>query len=317
MADLTVTVAVAKQGLVADSAIQHVGRLALVPLPDLAPDPEAGPHLLTPDLLRPWLPRRAFDFHKGQAGRIGLIAGSAGYFGAAILACAGALRAGGGLVTLLVKEDAYPMLAAKAPPEVMVKLVKDYREALDLPFNALGIGPGIGLTAETEILEIIRTALLPCIIDADAITLLARGHSSILAESPAPRLLTPHPGEMQRLMPGIQQETRLTQVQLAATRFTGHTVLLKGARTLITTAGGATFFNTTGHPGMATGGMGDVLTGVCAALSAQGIPLPHTAGLAAWSCGRAAEIAALTIGQNAVLPSDVAAHLGASFQELG
>lgn len=320
IADLTVTVAYAKQGLLADTAINHVGRLALVPLPDLKLDlatPDTGSQLLTPEFLRPVLPRRDFDFHKGRAGRVGLIAGSAGYYGAAILACAGALRAGGGLVTLLVKAEAYPILASKAPPEIMVKVVKDYREALDLSFDSLGIGPGIGLTAEAEILDIIRTAPLPCIIDADAITLLARGHDGILAEAPAPRLLTPHPGEMQRLMPGIQHETRLTQARLAAERFKGHTLLLKGARTIIATHGQMTAYNTTGHPGMATGGMGDVLTGVCTALSAQGIPLPQAAGLAAWSCGRAAEIAALTLGQNAVLPSDVAEHLGAAFLELG
>ena len=318
IADLTVTVAYAKQGLLADTAINHVGRLALVPLPDLKPDwatPDTGSQLLTPEFLRPVLPRRDFDFHKGRAGRVGIIAGSAGYYGAAILACAGALRAGGGLVTLLVKAEAYPILASKAPPEVMVKVVKDYREALDLSFDSLGIGPGIGLTAEAEILDIIRTAPLPCIIDADAITLLARGHSAIL-ESPAPRLLTPHPGEMQHLMPGIQHETRLTQARLAAERFKGHTLLLKGARTIIATHGQMTAYNTTGHPGMATGGMGDVLTGVCTALSAQGIPLPQAAGMAAWSSGRAAEMAALTLGQNAVLPSDVAAHLGAAFLEL-
>jgi NAD(P)H-hydrate epimerase len=318
IADLTVTVAYAKQGLLADTAINHVGRLALVPLPDLKPDwatPDTGSQLLTPEFLRPVLPRRDFDFHKGRAGRVGIIAGSAGYYGAAILACAGALRAGGGLVTLLVKAEAYPILASKAPPEVMVKVVKDYREALDRSFDSLGIGPGIGLTAEAEILDIIRTAPLPCILDADAITLLARGHSAIF-ESPAPRLLTPHPGEMQRLMPGIQHETRVTQARLAAERFKGHTLLLKGARTIIATHGQMTTYNTTGHPGMATGGMGDVLTGVCTALSAQGIPLPQAAGMAAWSSGRAAEMAALTLGQNAVLPSDVAAHLGAAFLEL-
>lgn len=318
IADLTITIGHAKKGLIADTAINHVGRLALVPLSDLAAseDSSSREQLLTPELLRPWAPQRPFDFHKGQAGRIGLIAGSAGYHGAAILACLGALRAGGGLVTLFVKEDAYSVLAAKAPPEVMVKLVKDYREALDLPFNALGIGPGIGLTAEDEILEIIRRAPLPCIIDADALTLLARDPSAVLASASAPRLLTPHPGEMQRLMPGIQQETRLTQARLAAERFKVHTILLKGARTIITAHGQTTAYNSTGHPGMATGGMGDVLTGVCTALSAQGLPLPQAAALAAWTSGRAAELAALTHGQNAVLPSDVAQHLGAAFAEL-
>ena len=126
VADLTVTVAAAKAGLVADEATHHVGRLALVPLPELAPyfAGFTGPELLTPGLLRGWAPRRSFDFHKGQAGRVGIIAGSRGYYGAAVLACLGALRGGAGLVTLLVKDDSYETLARMVPPEIMVRPVR-------------------------------------------------------------------------------------------------------------------------------------------------------------------------------------------------
>jgi ADP-dependent NAD(P)H-hydrate dehydratase / NAD(P)H-hydrate epimerase len=316
VADLTVTVAHAKAGLIADAAVSHVGRLALVPLPELAAEDDGGPQLLTPELLRGFLPRRRFDFHKGQAGRVGIIAGSRGFIGAAVLACGAALRAGAGLVTLLVKEEVYDLLAAKVPPEVMVKVVKDYREVLEMRFDALAIGPGLGFESEDEILNVIQYASVPAVIDADAITMVARTPASVFLTSTPPRLLTPHPGEMARLVGDGASHPRLTQAESWAQAYPGNTLLLKGARTVIATEGSPTFFNTTGHPGMATGGMGDVLTGVCAALAGQGISLHHAAAVGAWACGRAAEFAALNQAGISVLPSDVIASLGMAFGEL-
>lgn len=314
-ADLTVTVAFAKIGLVADTATSFVGRLALVPLADLRTAEAAGTaQILTPELLRGWLPRREFEFHKGQAGRVGIIAGSRGFLGAAVLACGGALRAGAGLVTLLVKEDVYPLLATRVPPEVMVKCVKDYREALEMPFSVLATGPGLGFGHEAEVLDVIHDAKMPVVIDADAITMLTRTDELVLLETAGPRLLTPHPGEMERLMPDDLSSTRQFRADMWSFLYPGHTLLLKGARTIIATEGRPTLYNTTGHPGMATGGMGDVLTGVCAALAGQGMPLHHAAGLGAWVCGRAAEISALEMAQLSVLPSDVIEHLGAAFR---
>jgi NAD(P)H-hydrate epimerase len=312
-ADLTVTVAFAKKGLVADAATSFVGRLSLVPLPDLQSPDEwlDSAQLLTPELLQCWLPRREFEFHKGQAGRVGIIAGSRGFLGAAALACGGALRSGAGLVTLLVKEEIYSLLSARVSSEVMVKIVKDYREVRDMRFDALAIGPGLGFDHEVELLEVIRAAKLPVVIDADAITMLARSSDPNLLGSSAPRLLTPHPGEMLRLLP--DQVSRRDWAAKWARAHPGHTLLLKGARTVIETAGQPTLYNTTGHPGMATGGMGDVLTGVCAGLAGQGMSLHHAAGFGAWLCGRAAEIAALEMAQISVLPSDVIEHLGAAF----
>jgi hydroxyethylthiazole kinase-like uncharacterized protein yjeF len=308
-ADLTVAVAFAKTGLLADTATMFVGRLALLSLPDLHSSELADTaQILTPELLSGWLPRREFDFHKGQAGRVGIIAGSRGFIGAAIFACSGALRAGAGLVTLLVKEEVYPLLAARVPPEVMVKIVRDYREVLEMHFDVLAIGPGLGFDYETEVLAVIRDVKIPAIIDADAITMMAKNDSA----SAGPRLLTPHPGEMLRLLPN--QTARHDWATRWAVSHPGHTLLLKGARTVIATAGQPTLYNTTGHPGMATGGMGDVLTGVCAALVGQQLPLHRAAGLGSWVCGRAAEIATLEMAQLSVLPSDVLEHLGTAFR---
>ncbi len=316
MADLTLTVGFPKVGLVADSATPWVGRLGWVPLRELVSENITGRTLLTPTMLRPWLPRRSFDFHKGQAGRVGILAGSPGFFGAAELVCAGALRAGAGLVTLFAKEDAYPRLASRVRPEVMVKRIRDYREVLDHSFDALGIGPGLGLQAAEEVLPVIRYAQAPAVVDADAITLMAGAEGPVFLNSTPPRLLTPHPGEMRRLVTGSENHPRVMQAERWAMAHPGHTLLLKGARTVIATEGMDTLFNSTGHPGMATGGMGDVLTGVCAALAGQKIPLHEAAGLGAWLCGRAAEFAAIPRSQRSVLPSDVILNLGMALQEL-
>jgi|JI6StandDraft_1071083.scaffolds.fasta_scaffold00415_2 hydroxyethylthiazole kinase-like uncharacterized protein yjeF len=316
IADLTVTVACCKAGLVADAATPFVGRLALAPLRDLKAEDDHSPQLLTPELVRGFLPRRSFEFHKGQAGRVGIIAGSQGFIGAAVLACGGALRAGAGLVTLLVKEEVYPLLAARVPPEVMVKLVKDYREVLEMNFDALAIGPGLGFAHEDEALTVIQYANVPAVVDADAITMVACAEVPVFLTSTPPRLFTPHPGEMARLAGDCDAHPRISQAELWAMAHPGNTLLLKGARTVIATEGPPTYFNITGHPGMATGGMGDVLTGVCAAFAGQGLDLHRAAGLGAWSCGRAAEIAALSMAQNTVLPTDVIKCLGRALREL-
>lgn len=316
IADLTVTVACCKAGLLADAATPFVGRLALVPLRDLRAEDDHSPQLLAPELVRSFLPRRSFEFHKGQAGRVGIIAGSRGFIGAAMLACGGALRAGAGMVTLLVKDEVYPLLAARVPPEVMVKLVNDYREVLEMNLDALAIGPGLGFEHEDEVLTVVQYASVPAVVDADAITMVARAEVPVFLTSTPPRLLTPHPGEMARLVGDCDAHPRISQAELWAMAHPGNTLLLKGARTVIATEGPPTYFNTTGHPGMATGGMGDVLTGVCTAFAGQGLDLHRAAGLGAWSCGRAAEIAALRMGQNSVLPTDVIKCLGQALREL-
>lgn len=319
IADITATIAFGKQGLVADTAINHVGRLALIPLPDLArfqPEPEAAsPDLITPEFLRRILPRRQFDFHKGQAGRVGIVAGSRGFYGAAELCCRGALRAGAGLVTLFVKESAYDILARRVPPEVMVQVVKDYRDILDLRFDALGIGPGLGFDHEDEYLALIEKSTVPAVLDADALTALSR-KPKVLSQAQTPHLLTPHPGEMARLMPEAKTPTRLQQTQKWIQDHPEHTLLLKGSRTLITANQQPPLYNTTGHPGMSTGGMGDVLTGVCSALLGQGLSPYHAAALGAWLCGRAAERYAMSQAQESTLPSDVIQHLGAAWAEI-
>jgi NAD(P)H-hydrate epimerase len=322
IADVTAVVAQVKAGLLEDGADHHVGRIALVPLAELAACAgDSSAQALTPSLLRSWLPRRANDMHKGGAGRVGIIAGSRGFLGAAELACRGALRAGAGLVTLLVKEDVYSLIAPRVPAEVMVKPVDDYRDVLELKFDALAIGPGLGFDHEKEALDVLKQSKLPVIADADALTMLAENPNILDKNGQLPRLLTPHPGELDRLLrnyPGWHGMSRRNVTEALTEPAPGRTFLFKGARTLIATRGQPTLFNTTGHPGMASGGMGDVLSGVCATFAAQGLPLHRAAGLAAWLCGHAAEIA-LTREQcaaEALCAGDVAAHLGGALLDL-
>ena len=143
-ADLTATIAVAKDCLVADTATDVVGRLAVIELKELPPPESARWHLTTSRSIQAWLPPRSFDLHKGDCGRVGIIAGSHGFTGAARLCSAAAVRAGAGLITLLSKSDCSDVLAASCVPEVMVKTVLSYREILDLRFDSLAIGPGLG-----------------------------------------------------------------------------------------------------------------------------------------------------------------------------
>jgi NAD(P)H-hydrate epimerase len=170
----------------------------------------------------------------------------------------------------------------------MVKAVRHYEESLEDRMDALAIGPGLGAAAEAEVLAVVARAPVPVVLDADALNMLARSDMESLRARPAPTLLTPHPGEMARLRESFRSQSgpaREAQARELADRYGGTTVLLKGARTVIAGPGMPASFNTTGHPGMASGGMGDVLTGLCAALAAQGVPLPDAACLGAWLSG--------------------------------
>ena len=201
VADITVTTGFCKKGLVADGASNFVGRLAVLPLPELSKlAPDSGEETATPETLRGLLPRRKFESNKGNYGRVAILAGSRGFVGAALLASEGAVRAGAGLVTLYVAQDIYPIAAAAASKSVMVHPVTSFREALEGRHDAMGIGPGLGKTRNEEILGVVKDARVPTIVDADALNILAtRLH--VINSCAGPRLLTPHPGEMERLYP--------------------------------------------------------------------------------------------------------------------
>jgi hydroxyethylthiazole kinase-like uncharacterized protein yjeF len=314
IADLTLTVGVAKLGLSTPTGIASAGRLLLVPLADLAPPKDSPLAFFGPDFFPGLLSPRRHDFHKGHSGRIGLLAGSPGMTGAAVLAATAALRAGAGLVTLHVEPEFLPSLAAPMPPEVMVKASRTpVADAFSAGHDSLVIGPGIGNMSkdqQADLLASLATDHPPAVLDADALNFLATAGNTALLERR--HLVTPHPGEFRRLAPDLADKERLEATEAFVARHPC-TLLLKGARTLVAAPGEVTRFNPTGHAGMASGGQGDVLSGVAGALLAQGAKPCDAASLAAWLCGRAAE-RALVKGP-VTIASDTLEELGGAMRD--
>lgn len=316
VANCTITIGFAKHGLVIDGAIDFVGRLEIVTLSELAIAPSAANDLVAcTHSLAALLPRRKFNAYKNQFGRVGVVAGSPGFVGAALMTTEGALRSGAGLVELFVPRDIYSIVAAAAPAEAMVKPIRSYRDLLEEKCDVWALGPGLGKAEAKDLLKMIERATAPMVVDADGLNILS-DDVAILKRCAGPRLLTPHPGEMKRLFDSGKMSRAGT-----ARNFTdafGVTLLLKGARTIVAERGRPLSYNSTGNPGMATGGMGDVLTGVCAGLVGQGLSLYDAARVGAWSCGRAAEIAIFEVGESeqSLLPRDVLENLGSAFNEL-
>jgi NAD(P)H-hydrate epimerase len=316
ISDFTVTIGFAKVGLIVDGALNYVGRLEVVPLHDLhGPDKKVKEIIASPPAFRGLLPRREYSAYKNQFGRIGVVAGSKGFIGAALMTSQGALRAGAGLVEVFVPEEIYSVVASAAPIEAMVKPAQSYRDLLKEKMDVWALGPGLGTSRAGEVLDLIEKAKQPMVVDADGLNILSE-KISVLRRCKGKRLLTPHPGEMKRLFPGHKEPRAET-----ATKFCHRfpvTLLLKGSRTIVGERDRSMSYNTTGNPGMATGGMGDILTGVCAGLIGQGLSLYDAARVGAWLCGRAAEIAICNHAQSeqSLLPRDVLDHLGEAFNEL-
>ncbi|MFL6515114.1 MAG: NAD(P)H-hydrate dehydratase [Chthoniobacterales bacterium] len=317
IADCTVAIGFAKQGLVVDSAIDVVGRLEVVPLSELtAPETKRVEVVSTPHSLGGLLPRRQFSAYKNLFGRVGVVAGSEGFLGAAILSTRGALRAGAGLVNMFVPRELYSTVAALAPDEAMVKPVQSYTDLLqEKNVDVWAVGPGLGTARSDELLQVIEQSDKPMVVDADGLNMVAK-NPELLTRCRGPRLLTPHPGEMKRLFDSGKMMRAET-----ARRFCEQypvSLLFKGSRTITCEHDRPLCYNTTGNPGMASGGMGDVLTGVCAGLLAQKLAPYDAARLGAWLCGRAAEIAVFQSGQSeeSLLPRDVIEHLGVAFNDL-
>jgi NAD(P)H-hydrate epimerase len=321
IADLTLTIGFAKIGLLADGAINHVGRLALLPLNELSARADsvssaADAVVATGHELRGVVPRRAFDTHKGKAGRVAILAGSVGTIGAAAMCAEGAVRGGAGLVNLFVPAEVYEVAAMRTIPEVMVRKFESVSELIDGNWQALALGPGSGRKLEREILQLIVHAPQPMVIDADGLNCLA-SDVTVIDDACGPRLLTPHPGEMARLDPDSTRRSRAETVEHFVRRWP-HTLLLKGARSVIGQRGKPLSYNSTGHPGLATGGVGDVMTGVLTALIGQGVECYDAARAGSWLIGRAAERAIFQGGHSAesLSATSLFSPLGAAFEDL-
>lgn len=262
-------------------------------------------------------PRRA-DSHKGEYGRVLVLAGSRGMAGAAALAGNAALRAGAGLVTIGTAESVYPVLAAQVTccmtrpfPETSAATLSDRGrgEILDFArsFDVVALGPGLGRHPSTARLvhHLVLGLEKPIVLDADGLNALAED-VEVLRRAPAPRVLTPHPGEMGRLAGLTPAEVQKSRRRVAFRFAREHraVVVLKGRRTVVSD-GRRVFVNPTGNPGMATGGTGDVLTGAIAALLGQGLRPFEAAALGTFVQGLAGDIAARKFGEVSLIATDV------------
>jgi hydroxyethylthiazole kinase-like uncharacterized protein yjeF len=338
LADLTVTFAAPKVAHVFPPAADAVGELVVADLGfprRLVDEAEGDLHLLVGEELCGLLPPRARDSHKGDYGHLLLVAGSPGKAGAAVLAARAAVRAGAGLVTAAVPEPILAIvhlgsiesmvlpLAASSAAEggggALVAAAAEQVLAAAAGKSAVALGPGLGQDAETvaAIRRLVAAVELPLVLDADGINAFA-GRAAELAARRAPTVLTPHPGELGRLLgtsTAAVQADRLAAVRRAAAA-TGAIVVLKGSLTLIAAPGGGLYVNPTGNPGMASGGTGDVLTGILGGLLAQRLDPLDAACLAVYLHGLAGDLALARLRGPSLAAEDLIGALPAAFADL-
>jgi NAD(P)H-hydrate epimerase len=258
--------------------------------------------------------------HKGNFGHTLLICGSLGKMGAAILSARACLRSGSGLVTVHLPKSGVPIVQT-AVPEAMVSIDQDehlFTASPDLSaYSAIAIGPGIGTSQKTAaaLKILIQNSSLPILFDADAINLLSE-NKTWLGFIPRGSIFTPHPKEFERLAGKSSNNFDRNRMQLDFSVKHQCYIVLKGAHTAITTPDGRCYFNSTGNPGMATGGSGDVLTGIIAGLQAQGYSALESCLLGVYLHGLSGDIAASEEGYEAMIANDIILNLGKSFQTL-
>ncbi|TAN43368.1 MAG: NAD(P)H-hydrate dehydratase [Nitrospirae bacterium] len=333
-ADLTVTFGLPKRGHLIHPGAEYTGRLIVgdigFPAELLRPE-NLRARLIGRDEVIPLIPERPALSHKGDYGHVLVVAGSRGRTGAALMAAKACLRTGAGMVTLGVPETLTDVFQARVTEEMVLPLPDDGHGGLSI--RALGeilsfisskadvaaVGPGLGVTADTAglIEQMVRTVTVPMVLDADGLNALG-SKSGALKKAKAPVICTPHTGELARLLDaaaGIAGHDRARQAELFAK---GHSVCLvsKGAPTIVADPSGLLFFNSTGNPGMATAGAGDVLTGMIAGLLGQGLP-PAVASVAGvYLHGLSGDLAAAQKGMHSLIASDIIEHIPAAFLSL-
>jgi NAD(P)H-hydrate epimerase len=331
-AELTVTLAAPKVPLVLPPAETRAGDIVIadVGIPVELLDAIEGQRLelLTRAALRELITPRAPDSHKGDFGRVLVIAGSRGKTGAAHLAALGALRSGAGLVTIATPAACLPILAAMAP-EYMTEGLEERADGLDpaavdraleMPHDVIALGPGLGQTAATRqfVRRLVDRATTPLVIDADGLNAFRDDPDALSGREGREVIITPHPGEMGRLVGMSADEVQESRIEIARNFASAHHlyVVLKGHRTIIATPDEKIFINPTGNPGMATGGTGDVLTGMVAAWLAQLLDAEAACKLAVYLHGMAGDLAEADEGEVSMTSADLAGHIGDAVLEL-
>lgn len=327
-ADVTITFAPAKLGMCIYPGIDYAGKLRVadITIPKLLEE-NIPFELLTFKSCRGLIKKRAADSHKGTYGHLLVLAGSPGKSGAAVLCADAALRAGSGLVTLGVPDSISAAVEEKTT-EVMSVSLKDSKDGtfhpdaheevlreLEGKKTALAVGPGISTSRSAgEFLEkVITQCEVPITIDADALNIISK-NPEILKKTKVPAVITPHPGEMARLCGMRTKQVQDDRVGVS-TRFSkeyGCYVVLKGARTVVSTPGGEVFINPTGNSAMATAGTGDVLTGIIGGLAAQGYDYLQSCLLGVFLHGHAADLLLEETGTAGFTASEISRKIPAS-----
>jgi NAD(P)H-hydrate epimerase len=332
-ASMTVTIAAPKIPLVFPPADSNAGDLVIadigIPYPVI--DEIEGPYLelLARDRMREIVPARAADSHKGDFGRVLVVAGSTGRTGAAHLAAQGALRSGAGLVTVATPRSCQPVVAAMAPEYMTEPLDEtpagtvDFAaldRVLDIAADVIAVGPGLGQSPATAafVHALLERAGVPLVLDADALNAFASEPDRLMGRDGVDVIVTPHPGEMARLLNVSIEAVQHDRLRYARDFAAAHRVhvVLKGHRTIIASPDGRAFVNLTGNAGMATGGTGDVLTGMIAAWFAQLLDAEAACKLAVYLHGSAGDLAEADEGDVALTAGDLVGRLGDAVLEL-
>jgi hydroxyethylthiazole kinase-like uncharacterized protein yjeF len=333
-AAITVTLAAPKLPLVLPPGEAQAGNVVVA---DIGIPPEvienlAGPRLelLTRESMRELVQPRESDSHKGDYGHVLIVAGSRGKTGAGHLAALGALRSGAGLVSLATPGSSQQIVAAMGA-EYMTLPLDETSEGkvdagatqpiLDFEADVIAIGPGLGAGPDVTVFvqELVEKSESPLVLDADALNALASDPERLQARAGSRQtIITPHPGEMSRLANTSVDEVQGSRVDVARDFAVQHQiyVVLKGYRTLIATPDGKVFINPLGNPGMATGGTGDVLTGVIAAWLAQLLDAEAACKIGVYLHALAGDLTEADEGEVAMTAGDLAAHLGDAVLEL-
>ncbi len=331
-ADITVTFILPKLGLVTHPGLDYTGQLfvASITSPQVLEKNSNYELLSSENLSDISMPRKA-DTHKGTYGHLLIIAGSPGKTGAGTLASLGAQRVGTGLVTLGIPEGLNEVMEQKTTETMTEPLpetdgrtlgpdsLKRTLSILKERKTALAIGPGISTSDETAeyLVELLRKTRVPTLIDADGLTLIAN-EPKLLGTIKTPLVLTPHPGEMSRLTGLSTDEIQQNRVELSKdySRKNGIYLVLKGSRTIVSTPKGKVYINPTGNPGMASGGTGDVLTGVIGGLLAERINPEDASRLGVYVHGLAGDFAAEVIGQTGYTAKELANFIPAAMDSV-
>jgi hydroxyethylthiazole kinase-like uncharacterized protein yjeF len=332
-ASMTVTLAAPKLPLVLPPGEAQAGDVVVadIGVPSEVIDGLAGPNveLMTREDLLILLEPRATEAHKGDFGRVLLVAGSRGKAGAASLAAMGAMRSGAGLVTVATPASCQSAVAALAP-EFMTDALMDgldgqvlgraIERVLQYERDVIACGPGLGRGAGSRefVRALVDQAETPLVLDADALTVLADEPGRLMGREERDIIITPHPGEMARLVGISADEVQANRIGVAADFATTHKVyvVLKGYRTVIATPDGHVFINPTGNPGMATGGTGDLLTGMIAAWLAQLLDAEAACRVAVYLHGAAGDLAAAQHGDVSLIASDLLTQIGPAIRQL-